>query len=240
MNVVEINSKTKLPETPITKKIGAFLFKSSLEIEELTNESITIWIETNTDSNIDLCKSINLQHFILGSVFGDTTIYSDSGLTALCELANEGNIPLEEGERIKFKLDNLKPTASYSINGIQYPVDTESLITFDRKTILAGESEKQFGIEGYNEMVLSNSDTIEEIEFTYVNGSTVKYPLLELQAMAYEMDNFIVQKSDGATVSKIPNILVLDITNMTSMEVLKGNSKEIHITLRTVAENQTL
>ena len=237
MEVVHIENQTKQNAVRVTKSIGALLVASSLPIESLTNETITLWVETNQGNNIDICKSTNLQHFILASVFGDTTINGKSGgISAVCEIANMGNIGLEENESIKFNLENLKSTATYTFNGIQYPVDTESLITFDRKTILQGETEKEYQLQQYTEMVISNTDALQEIEFVYNNGASVKYDKRELEAMSYEMDNEICIKQDGTIQRDVPNTLVLDVTHMVSMEILKTTEKDINITFRIVAE----
>lgn len=237
MEIVHIANQTKLNETRITKGIGAFLIISSQSIEAFSNETITCWIEQNDGNNIDISKSVKISHFILGSVFGDTTINgSNGGTMAVCELANEGNISLDEGESIKFKLDGLKSAQTYTIHGLEYPVESEALVTWDRKTVLQGEITKELGISPYNEMIIENADVIQEIEFIYSNGRAVKYPLAELKMMAYEMDNFLLKSQDGTIVSEIPNTLVLDVTHMVSMEVQKDTTKELPITFRTVAE----
>ena len=85
-------------------------------------------------------------------------------------------------------------------------------------------------------MVISNTDALQEIEFVYNNGASVKYDKRELEAMSYEMDNEICIKQDGTIQRDVPNTLVLDVTHMVSMEILKTTEKDINITFRIVAE----
>lgn len=225
MEVYNESGKTKTGELRISRAIGALLITSSRKVEELTNERITIYIERANGGNIELASNISLKHFILGSTYGNTVIKADTagglGLSALCEIALNGAIGLAPNESIKVSLDGLISSATYSINGIEYPQGAETVITLERKTILGDETEKTYAT-GDADLLLLDVALVTDVEMTFSNGVRTKYTKKELIALAFDVEHIITANVDGNISLSTGDVLAFPLNDVNIIDIEKG------------------
>jgi hypothetical protein len=226
MEVYNGTGKTKTDELRITKAIGAFLITSSKAVQDLKNERITVFIERPSSDNTDLMSNVSLKHFILGATFGEESISSDSansiGLSALCEITDNGAIELAPNESIKVQLTGLTPSATYSINGIEYPEAAEAHVLLERKTILTDQISQVYNVQAYDIMML-DTELVTDIEFTFSNGVRTNYSLKELKALAYDLEGIItVDAANGVSIDN-GNVLTFPLEDVVSVDIEKNN-----------------
>lgn len=233
MLVYNGTGKTKTGDLRITRAIGGLLIASSRKVEELTNERITIYIERANGSNIELCNNVNLKHFILGSTFGNTLIKSDTansvGCQALCEIALDGAIMLGSNESIIVELNNLVSAQTYTVYGIEYPQASEQALTYERKTILSDETKKTYNVNGAVLMLLEG-DSVEDVEFTFTNGVRTKYSRIELEALAFDVENIITADAGGNISLNTGGVIMFPLQDITTVTIEKESGK-VELTL---------
>lgn len=231
MLVYSETTKTKSGELRITRPIGALLISTDEVIEALANETISVFIEKANGSNIDIATNIPLRDFILSSVFGTASFDGTAGISAMCEIANDGAIALGQNESIKVKLDNLKSAKTYTIHGIELPELTNEIVHFDRKTVLTEETSRQFDVTGADEAVITGIDNVDEMHVTYLNGNTVKYLQAEIKAIASDVDSILGSGPLGVVVTSISDVVVFPVVGVAKIDIYKS-AGTITVTLR--------
>lgn len=221
MEIYNGTGKTKTGELRVTRAIGGFLLTSSRSIDALTNERISIFIEKANGTNTQICNNVNLKHFILASTYGATSVqaYNETGLSAICEIATNGVIPLASNESIKISLDGLLSTATYSIDALEYPQAGESIISLHRKTILSEEIQRPFDVNGFDFMMI-DKEKITSIKFTYSNGQQIEYSKKVLEAIAFDVES-VITIGQSFTSTETGGVLMYPLSEVTSMEVNK-------------------
>lgn len=231
----------KTAEIRNAKPIASLLIQTSIAFSELTNETITVFVERANGSNTEIATGINLKEFILLSVYGQSAIYAGNGykMNALCELSELGAIALGENEAVKFKLDSLKSTATYVVNGMVEPATTTVINRFDRKVALSGESSRDFDVAGYSAVCISNYDKIEELSLTFDNGQVCKYTKAELIAISVDVDPIQVLRTDTANAvdglvidSLLSDKLVIPLMGVERLEVIKEQAEVVNLTFK--------
>lgn len=189
MEIYNETAKTKTGELRVTRSIGALLVKMSQPFSALTNETVTIFLERANGDNTELMTDIPLSALISASTAGAPAVFQDdAGMTALCEICEEGGIALQENESIKIKLDGLKSAVTYQLNGIEYPSSANSVVSLDRKTILTEESQRRFDVPDAELMLIEGVDEILEMNVSFANGTTCKYTPDELRILSRDFD----------------------------------------------------
>ncbi|MDN3673434.1 hypothetical protein QWY99_10255 [Flavobacterium branchiarum] len=237
MEIYKGTGKTTSGTILLTKSISTLIVASSLEFNQLTNETIRVEVERANGSNFEITKgSMFLKDFILANTYGEDAIVSDTsrtlGLIAVCEICNEGSIHLFEKDVIKITLNSLDATKTYVLNGIEEPETSTQIFSFEHKSMSSEDTNKDFNVHGYDILVLDKSDTIEEINYTFSNGQVVKYSLYELECMSKSTDPVAYVKSNGVVFSAFPDKIQLPLLAVDNINIRKTQGTVINLILR--------
>ena len=236
--IYNASGKTKTgEEIRVTKPISAIVISSDRKLSELTNETITIYVE-RADNNETILQKISLLAFVLASAHGEAAIDSSDGFKVLCELANNGSIELAENESLRISMEGLASASTYSIETIESPVARTEAIEYDKKVMLDGETVREYDIEDADLVVFDNADVIEEIDLSYDNGVTTKHTLSELRALQHDIDPFIAigvgDDSETVIPSSLPDNLIISLVGVDSIEIRKASSGVVDMTFQNV------
>lgn len=221
----------------LTKSISALIIATSLEYEELTDETIRVEVERANGSNFEITKgSMSLKDFILINTYGSDALVSDNakalGLIAVCEICNNGSIHLFEKDVIKVTLDKLKVAETYSLNGIEEPQTSTEVYSFEQKSMSSEDTNKDFSVFGYDVLVLDKSDSIEEVNYTFTNGQVVKYSLFELEALSKSIDPVAYVKANATVRSGFADKIQLPLLAVSNVNIRKSQGSVINLILR--------
>lgn len=186
-----MTGKTKSGQLRITKSIGALLVVLDEGFDALTNEKITMHIERSNGSNEEIATNIPLNAFISSSIYGEGTLQDGEGTvqTALCEIANNGGIHLEENESIIISLTDLKSASTYSLHGLEMPVKTIEKLFLTEKVLLAGQKNRVYDVEQFDEAVLIGAFDKVRIGYETEQGiRTVEFSAVELRGISGDID----------------------------------------------------
>lgn len=225
---------TKSDVLLVTKSIGELIVCSTLDIDAFTTEQISIEVE-RLAGNLQITKGfMSLRDFILLTTFNADAVTSDSVFktSAECEICEGGSILLTEKDVIKIQVTGLKTAEAYVINGIEMPSTSHKTLSFDNKSMASDEKTKSFDVEECDLLLIDNSNDIEEISYTYLNGVAVRYTLHELRVMSRAVDPVAYVRQDGTVKSGFPSKLQLPLFGVQSIEVRKVQGTVINIIQR--------
>lgn len=235
MEIYKGTGVLKTGDKKVTKSIGALLIAMSKNVSALTNETITIWIERVNRGNVFLATSVKLQDFIALTSYGTENVQSsnDYKSIALCELTPDGaGLHLNEGESLQFKLEGLIAGDTYAIYGIEEPTTTMDFYLFDRKTVASEDVQRRLTVEG-NELVIFNTQSVNEFMIGYGNGVSIKYSPFELQTITRDVDPIFSIVDDGTVTQGLPNRIIMPVFGIEFVEFQKEAGTLIVLTSRT-------
>jgi len=225
MEICNVTGKTKTGELRVTKAIGALVVSSSVGISSMSNEKISVKIQRPNSSDYQIFNKIPLKHFILGATYGDAKILPNQDLeldlSAVCELAEDGAIPLAAGERIIIELTDLKPASQYVLDGLEYPQFATSTAFGEKKTMLNDENERSYNVYGYDLCVLNGLSLVEKITMSFSNGESVEYTRRELMAISNDVEGVVGYESGGSAILDIGDTIVFPLQEVHEMEIEK-------------------
>lgn len=224
-----MTAKTKSGQLRITKSIGALGVGLSEGLNSLTNEKITAYIERSNGSNEEIATNIPLNAFIGLALFGDGYIQDGTAneQTALCEIANNGAIKLEENESIIVSLTDLKSANTYSLNGIEIPVRTPERLFLTEKVLLAGQKNREYDVEQFESAILMGD--FSKVRLTYATAQgprTVEFLKNELSLISADM---------GKTehdLQSTENFLPVNLVGVSTIEIFSDN--QVNIVLKDI------
>ncbi|CAD0006562.1 hypothetical protein [Flavobacterium salmonis] len=236
MKITSITGVSKSPELNVTKSIGSLILASSLEVSELTTEKISIYIERANGSNVILANKILLKDFVLASTYGSEAVQSDSdyNFIALCEIANEGSIFLQEKESIKITLEDLVSAETYDLYGVEEPENTNELYFFEQKTVGSEEFNKKVDVAGNDLAIMTKDSTIDDVSYHFVNGQVVKYLPFELQTLSRDIDPIQAISPTGTVIQSLSDRLCLPLVAVHAIEINKSQGQIINFLVRTL------
>ena len=221
----------------VTKPIGALIIASTLDLDQFTTESIEVFVERLT-GNIQITNGVmSLKDFILLTTFNGDAVTSDANYktTAECEIAENGAIALNEKDVIKIKLSGLKTAEAYLLNTIEMPQTTEKVLQFDNRSMNGDERQKAFDVYDCDLALLDNSDTIEEVSYTFINDVVVRYTLHELRVLSRSVDPVGYIKQDGTVKSSFTGKLQLPLIGVKNIEIRKSQGAIVNLLTRNEA-----
>lgn len=236
MKIASITGVAKSPELNVTKSIGSIIVASSLEVDNLTTEKISIYIERANGSNVILANKIPVKDFILASTYGSEAVQSDDdyNLIALCEIAHEGSIFLQEKESIKITLEDLIPAESYDLYGVEEPENTTDLFIFEQKTVGSEEFNKKVDVSGNDLAIMTKDDSVDDVSYHFINGQVVKYLPFELQTLSRDIDPIQAITATGSVVQSLKDRLCLPLVGVHAIEINKAQGQIINFVVRTL------
>jgi hypothetical protein len=223
----------KTNEIRSTKSIHALLLCMNVATDALVNETITVWIERVNRSNVYLATNVKLKAFIALTNFGVDSIQSNSEFAtiAMCQLSDDGNVQLNEGELLKFKIDGLKSTMEMAIYGIEEPNSSFDFYTFDRKNISSEDTQRVVSVEN-SELTHFSTATVEEIGVAYGNGVTLRYLPFELSIVTRDIDPTFHLMANGTTTQGLSNEIILPTVGIATLEFQKTPGTLVEVTSR--------
>lgn len=230
MEIYKGTGKTTTGTILLTKGISAFLIGSTVELEKLATETIRVEIERANGSNFEITKgTMSLADFILATTYGEDAITSSAeyNVIAVCEIISHGAIHLFEKDVIKVTLAGLSTTETYVLNGIEEPETGTEVFSFERKSMAPDDTNKDFNVSGFDILVLDKSADIEEINYTFENGRTVKYTMFELEAMSSSIDPVAYVKANGSVSSKFSKKIQLPLLAVNNVNIRKLAGVEV-------------
>ncbi len=241
MELYNATGKTKTEEIRNAKPIFALLIQTDCPFDEISTETITVFVERANGSNTEIANQVLLKDFIMLSTYGQSAVYSGNGYktNALCELTAGGAVALAENEAVKFKLDNLKSAKTYVVNGLEEFASTDVLSKFDRKVALSEETQRDFETSKYNSVAITNYSALEELQLTFDNGQVCKYKKAEVIALSVDADPvqrlFNSATADGLAQSVdvlLNDKLVLPLVGVQKLQVIKAIGNSVNLTFK--------
>lgn len=230
MEIYKGTGKTTTGTILLTKGISAFVIGTSRAFDALTTETIRVEIERANGSNFEITKgTMALADFILATTYGEDAVTSsaDYETIAVCEIIAHGAIHLFEKDVIKVTLAGLKTTETYVLNGIEEPETGTEVYSFERKSMAPDDTNKDFNVAGFDILILDKSQDIEEINYTFDNGRTVKYTMFELEAMSSAIDPVAYVKKDGSVTSKFSTKIQLPLIAVNNVNIRKVQGTQV-------------
>ncbi|SHL40178.1 hypothetical protein [Flavobacterium chilense] len=232
MEIYKGTGKTTTGTILLTKGISAFVIGISRAFEDLTTETIRVEIERANGSNFEITKgTMSLADFILATTYGEDAVTSSTsrGLEtiAVCEISAHGAVHLFEKDVIKVTLAGLKSDQTYVLNGIEEPETGTDIYSFERKSMAPDDTNKDFTVAGFDILVLDKSSDIEEINYTFENGRTVKYTMFELEALSSSIDPVAYVQSTGNVASTFGKKIQLPLIAVNNVNIRKVQGKEV-------------
>lgn len=230
MEIYKGTGKTTTGTILLTKGISAFVIGISRAFDALTTETIRVEIERANGSNFEITKgTMALADFILATTYGEDAVTSsaDYETIAVCEIIAHGAIHLFEKDVIKVTLAGLKTTETYVLNGIEEPETGTEVYSFERKSMAPDDTNKDFNVAGFDILILDKSQDIEEINYTFDNGRTVKYTMFELEAMSSAIDPVAYVKKDGSVTSKFSTKIQLPLIAVNNVNIRKVQGTQV-------------
>ena len=223
----------KTGEVRSTKSIHALLIATIGGFDALTNELITIWVERVNRSNVYLATNVKLSDFIALTNFDADSIQSDDeyAMIAICQLAENSNVQLNEGEQIKFKIDGLRSAETYAVWGLEEPASDYDFYTFDRKTIASEDLQKVVTLDN-SEVTVFSTNSVEEITIEYGNGAKTRFTPFELRTVTRDVDPVFIVGRGGIVSQGIANKIVLPSFGVKSIEIAKSVGTLVEVTSR--------
>lgn len=226
---------TKSGSILVTKGFRALLIRTSLEYDALTTEQIKVEIERANGSNHEITKGFkSLKDFLLATTYmGDALTSDDTHSTiAECEICEGGSIELQDKDVIKFEMQNLKSAASYVVNTLEDDEFSEHILEFEDKAMSSEDTNKSFQVGGNDLLVMTKSNTIEEVAYTFENGNVVKYTLDELVCLSRSVDPVAYVMANGVVKSCFPERVQLPLEGVETIEIRKSQGTVINLFLR--------
>jgi hypothetical protein len=235
MKITTLTGVLKSPELTVTKSIGSLIVATDLELSALTNEKISIYIERGNGSNVILANKILLKDFILASTYGTENTQSDANnaTIALCELALDGGIYLDEKESIKILLEDLKSAKRYDLYGVEEPLTTNVLYFLEQKSVASEEFNKKIDVAGFDLAIMTVDESVSDLSYQYDNGQVVKYLPFELQTLSRDIDPIQYITSAGVVVQGLDNRVSLPLVHVTGLEINKSQGAIVNFVVRT-------
>lgn len=242
MKIATITNKTNSGELSVSKSIGNLIIATDVAVGQFADEKITIYIERANGNNVYLANKVDLASFILASTYGSSAIQSSNNYkqVALCELAVDGGIFLDEKETLKIELDGLDETNTYDLFGIEEPEISNLLYFFENKSVASEDTNKKIQLTEYDMMVLNERNTITDISMTFDNRQVIKYLPFELQTISRDIDPIVAIGNVGEIANQIyqgyPNKLCIPLIKIDFLEINKAQGQLVNFMVRTIKQ----
>jgi hypothetical protein len=96
----------------------------------------------------------------------------------------------------------------------------------------ADERQKAFDVYDCDLVLLDNSDTIEEVAYTYLNDVVIRYTIHELRILSRSVDPVGYVRQDGTVKSLFDGKLQLPLFGVKNIEIRKTQGTIINLLTR--------
>lgn len=226
MEIYNGTGKLKTGEQRVNRPIDAILFETDESIANLENETLDAFIEKTNGDDTHVAINGNLRRIILLCEYGQTSVDVSNGISAIIPIGVGGYPSLSEKESMKFALSDIKAAKTYSLNGIESPVQGGLVYGYDEKVVLADEISKKLNVEMFDTVALEGINSVDYINVTYrdtgAGERTVKLMQKELKAIYFDVEE----------KRRVDNILVFPISDVVSMDIFKTAGTGLNLTMR--------
>lgn len=223
----------------VNKSIGSLTIQTSLEMKDLDKEKINIQIQRANGDNIEITKgNIPLKEYLLLGTMGDDAI----GCNKAKKLAVKATVELVEHEMsavhlfdkdlIRISLSGLTKSATYTIDGHEAPLTTTDVYTYERKSMNSEHENMDFDVQGHDSCVITDKQTITEINLRFDNGNVVKTNTEELRQLGENFDPIAQVNLDGTVTSSFDDYLQLPLKGIVSVNIRKEQGDIVSLLLR--------
>lgn len=227
MEIYNGTGKLKTGEQRVNRPIDSILIESDETIANLQNETLVAFIEKTDGNDVQIAINSNLRRTLLLAEFGNTSMDTTSGISSIIPIGLGGYPALNEKESLKFALNSIKDAKTYSINGIESPIESDGLVyAYEEKVVLADEVRKELNVSSFDTMALEGINSVSDINITYRNmgkgEKTIKLTQKELKAIYFDIEE----------KRRIDNILVFPIADIVKLDINKDSGTALNITMR--------
>lgn len=225
---------TQTPELVVTKGIGQLIIATTESYPNLTTETISAYVE-KAGKNKDIVRDMLLKDFLLLGTYGEASFQSNAefGIIAVIDLTEDhGYIDLGENESIKIQLRELNSESTYLLHGIEEPTPAKEILMYVRKTVATENINKDFDVRGYDLMTMSRGQGLQELSYTFDNGSVVKYTPFELECLQRSLDNIQAVNNNGTVLQIATDRYQLPLKGVTSVNIRKDTTAMLEVCLR--------
>lgn len=226
---------TSTSNLKVTKSVQSLIVATDKTVEEFTNESITIFIERVNLANIYLATALPLADFLMLTNYGNDSIQSNATFKtiALCELAEDGAIRLNEGESLNIKIDGLNPAKNYELYAVEDADVVETFYKFDRKSIASEDTVKTISVEKAELVVIDLKSSVSEVSVKYANGTTNKHLPFELRVISRDIDGIYAINQDNTVLQGHSTRVAIPSIGVNELEIVKTAGELVTVVTRT-------
>lgn len=232
--ILKVNN-VKNADVNISKGVGSLVFYLTENLQTLDKELISLQIERNGQSNIEITQGyVSLKRLLLCATYGSDAIFSSPEFKtcAVVELAEMGSISLGQNDKLKISLKELDPNITYVIDGHEEPANSKEIFLYEEKIIPADQKNYDVNVAHYDTLVLDDDSNIQELNFTHDNNVVTKHTLREARAIATDVDPLAYIDQDGKSYPSIEKFIQLPIKGLISVNVRKEEGTVVHFFMR--------
>jgi len=223
----------------VNKSLGTITIQTSKRFEELRTEKINIQIQRANGDNIEITNgNVPLREYILLGTMGDDAIgcnrRENLQIKASIELVEHemSAIHLFEKDLIRIALTGLDGKAIYIVDGHEAPLTTTDVYTFERKSMNSEHENMDFDVTGFDSCVLTDMQSITEINLRFDNGNVVKTNTEEIRQLGENMDPIAQVTLDGTVLPSFDEYLQLPLKGIVSLNIRKDQGDIVSLLLR--------
>lgn len=226
--------KLKTPELTITQSTGNLIFQMSKSVDGLDTEVINLWIERTGGTNITLATKIKLKDFLHACLFNEDAkqMELEAGVyTVVANFAIDGGLNIQEGDKIKMSLENLKAADSY---GIKYTPDffkTNQFLNFETKGIPEGYTDHTIDVQDFDVAIISYDSQLTDVGLTTFTGDEKRFTPDELQILSVEERPSYAIDAAGKVYNHDSSRLIVPLEIIKSLRFYKGSDGYVSLTL---------
>lgn len=239
MNIIETTGVADA-KAELQKGIESFAFFSDKTVDEIGDELISIQVERNGGSNLEITQGfVSLKRFLLASTFGDDAIGSfpasnpESFKTvAVIELTEMGALVMGPNDKLKLALKNLDPNKKYIFDGIESPITSDDVYMYEEKSIADEQTNYDVNVKNFDIAIIDDDASITELNFTHDNGVVTKHSMREIRAISQDIDPVAYVRNDGKVLPNFVGFIQLPLKGIVNINVRKNEGRVVKFFMR--------
>lgn len=239
MNILDTTGVAET-KAEIQKGIESIVLYTDRTVEELGQELISIQVERNGGSNIEITQGfVSLKRFLLASTFGDDAIgsfpasFPESFKTvAVIELTDGGALVMGANDKLKIALKSLETTKRYVVDGIESPLSSDDVYMYEEKSIPDEQTNYDVNVKNFDILVMDDDANITELNITHDNGVVTKHSMREIRATTQDIDPVAYVKNNGQVVPSFVGFIQMPLKGIVSINIRKNAGSVIKFFMR--------
>jgi len=229
----------------VNKGISGLIISSPSDFNALNKDiEISLMVERANGANYEITNGfLNLKQFIVASTaMADQIVFFEElnvGFCATLELTELGAIHLYEKDNIIIELRGIPNGVSapyFHIFGIEEPITTDTVFSFERKNMASETTNQDFDVTGFEMVLLTGLDKSPnedktQLALTYDNGVIVNYTPFELCALFATVDPIVLTAVDYSLCDH-NDYLILPLEGIINLQIRKDPKSGILMLLK--------